>query len=423
MPHHEAVTEGAVQDVPAAESRAPGGIRAVSDRVDDLITALVRAGADDLRGEVEEAVRLLMELYGAGVARMLEIVVEDEAAAGVLLPALRSDAMIAELIELHGITFHRDVDASAVAPPSDAAGGRTAAGGRNLRQVGDRVEELVRRFSEIPDPGLKDPAEEVVRLLVGLYGEALERVLVVVDDAGEQFWGLFDRFGGDELVRSLLILHGLHPSDLDTRIMEALEKVRPYLNSHGGNVEVLSLDDAGVLTLRLQGSCQGCPSSTLTLKLAIERAVREAAPEITAVRAEGLEEPAKKEPATRGGLLQIQKHPGAPAPEPVDEWAELDADTAAVAAGHLAKLELQGASIVVCRVGESLYAYRDGCPGCGSGIAGGRLMGSALVCPGCERTYDVRLAGRCLDAEGLHLDPLPLLSEEGVVRVALGAAP
>src|SRR5213078_3205518 len=105
--------------------------------------------------------------------------------------------------------------------------------------------------------------------------------------------------------------------------------------------------------------------------------------------------------------------------------AELDAETAGVEPGRLARLDLQGSPIVVCRVGESLYAYRDTCPACNSAVAGGRLEGlekSGLVCPGCERTYDVRLAGRCLDSDGLHLDPLPLLAEEGTVRVAVGAA-
>jgi Fe-S cluster biogenesis protein NfuA/nitrite reductase/ring-hydroxylating ferredoxin subunit len=297
--------------------------------------------------------------------------------------------------------------------------------------VGDRIEELIRQFSEVGDPLLKDHAEEVVRLLVDLYGGALERILVIVDDGGEPVWGLFDRFTGDELVRTLLILHGLHPSDLDTRIREAIEKVRPYLKSHGGGVEVLGIDDEGVLMLRLQGSCDGCPSSTLTVKLALERAIREAAPEITAVKAEGV---AERDPAAQGagpaagggGLLQIQRRPGAPAvSEPSDEWAELDDETTSVEPGRLAKVDLQGSPIVVCRVGESLYAYRDTCPACGSAVAGGRLEGleqSGLVCPGCERTYDVRLAGRCLDAAGLYLDPLPLLEEKGTVRVAVGAA-
>jgi Fe-S cluster biogenesis protein NfuA/nitrite reductase/ring-hydroxylating ferredoxin subunit len=439
MADHEHVKAGSVDDTPAAgggnagpngQGAASGGLRAASERIDQLILAITRAGNRELQGKVEEAVRLVIELYGAGLGQMFETVAQEGELGAPLLARCQQDPTLADLISFHGITVQPQ-PAGGTEGDGAETGGRTATGGRNLRQVGDRLEELICQLSEVGDPLLKDHAEEVVRLLVDLYGEALERMLVIVDEGGEPVWGLFDRFTGDELVRTLLILHGLHPSDLDTRIREAIEKVRPYLKSHGGGVEVLGIDDEGVLMLRLQGSCEGCPSSTLTVKLALERAIKEAAPEITAVKAEGV---AERDPAAqgdppaggRGGLLQIQRRAGAQAPgapsQPLDEWAELDAETAGVEPGRLARLDLQGSPIVVCRVGESLYAYRDTCPACGSAVAGGRLEGSTLACPGCERTYDVRLAGRCLDSPDLHLDPLPLLAEEGTVRVAVGAA-
>jgi Fe-S cluster biogenesis protein NfuA/nitrite reductase/ring-hydroxylating ferredoxin subunit len=436
MKDYQPVQTGSVDDLSAAGGGGPGpngrgaasgGLRAASDEIDELIASIARAGARDLRNKVEEAVRLVIQLYGAGLAQVFELVAQEGDRAAPLLARCRRDAVLSELIAFHGIPFHAGADAGAPATVESPkpAGGRTVTGGSNLRQVGDRIEELVRQFAELEDAVLKDHAEGVVRVLVDLYGEALERTLEIVEEDGEEVWGLFDRFAADELVRSLLILHGLHPSDLDTRIREAIEKVRPYLKSHGGGVEVLGIDDAGVLTLRLQGSCHGCPSSTLTVKLALERAIKEAAPEITAVRAEGVDE---RDPAAqgdqpgreaRGGLLQIQHRPGAAPPKRVDDWAELDSETAGVEPGRLVGLDLEGAAIVVCRVGEDLYAYRNACPGCGSAVGGGRLEDAALACPGCGRTYDVRLAGRCLDAPGLHLDPLPLLAEEGTVRVAV----
>ena len=66
---------------------------------------------------------------------------------------------------------------------------------------------------------------------------------------------------------------------------EALEEVRPYLESHGGDVELLAVED-GVVRLRMQGSCSGCPSSAMTLKLAIEDAIRKHAPEVEQIEAE-----------------------------------------------------------------------------------------------------------------------------------------
>jgi Fe-S cluster biogenesis protein NfuA len=165
--------------------------------------------------------------------------------------------------------------------------------GRDLRAVGARIEELLGRLRATADPGTADTAEEVVRLVVELYGAGLERT---VELAGPE---VLERLVEDELVASLLVLHGLHPKDTETRVVEALDQVRPYLGSHAGGVELLGVAD-GVVHLRLQGSCDGCPSSTLTVKQAIERAIEAAAPEVTAVEVENLTR--EREPQ----LLQIQ---------------------------------------------------------------------------------------------------------------------
>ena len=165
---------------------------------------------------------------------------------------------------------------------------------RDLRAVGSRIEELLGRLRAAGDPGTADTAEEVVRLVVELYGAGLERT---VELAGPE---VLERLVEDELVASLLVLHGLHPKDTETRVVEALDQVRPYLGSHAGGVELLGVDPEGVVHLRLEGSCDGCPSSTMTVKLAIERAIEEAAPEVTRVEVENLTR--EREPQ----LLQIR---------------------------------------------------------------------------------------------------------------------
>ena len=166
--------------------------------------------------------------------------------------------------------------------------------GRDLREVGARIEELLGRLRATADPATADTAEEVVRLVVELYGAGLERT---VELAGPE---VLERLVEDELVASLLVLHGLHPKDTEARVVEALDQVRPYLGSHAGGVELLGVGPDGVVHLRLQGSCDGCPSSTLTVKQAIERAIEAAAPEVTAVEVENLTR--EREPR----LLQIQ---------------------------------------------------------------------------------------------------------------------
>jgi Fe-S cluster biogenesis protein NfuA/nitrite reductase/ring-hydroxylating ferredoxin subunit len=273
---------------------------------------------------------------------------------------------------------------------------------RDLRMVGSRIEELLGQIRSTGDPGAAETAEEVVRLVVELYGAGLERA---VELAGPD---ALERFVGDELVASLLVLHGLHPKDTRTRVVEALDQVRPYLGSHAGGVELLGVDpEAGVVRLRLEGSCDGCPSSTQTVRLAIERAIEQAAPEVTAVEVENLT--VEKEPQ----LLQIQ---------PLRREWEVVEGLDGLEPGRLTAVEVAGAGVVVCSVGGELYAYRDRCPACGTGLAGSAALDAeVLACGACRQRFDVRLAGRGLNRPELHLVPLPLLADDGRVRLAVGS--
>lgn len=147
-------------------------------------------------------------------------------------------------------------------------------------RVGERIEQLLGEF----DGTDAELAEDLVHTLLEFYGAGLARIVDVVGGADRP---LLDRLAEDDHVRGLLVLHDLHPRSTHERVTEALDKVRPYLGSHAGDVELVGIDD-GVLRLRLQGTCDGCPSSTVTAKYAIERVVREAAPEISDVVVEGV---------------------------------------------------------------------------------------------------------------------------------------
>jgi Fe-S cluster biogenesis protein NfuA len=176
----------------------------------------------------------------------------------------------------------------------------TAAPAGNLRAVGDRIEALLAELRAINEPRARETAEELVRSLLELYGGGLARMMEIVYDsaAGAE---LFDRFAADDLVASLLLLHDLHPEDAESRILRALDGVRPYLGSHGGDVRFLGIDGDGVVRLRLEGSCHGCPSSSITMKLAIEKAIGEAAPEVTRIEVEGVAEPGAESMASAAG--------------------------------------------------------------------------------------------------------------------------
>ncbi len=282
------------------------------------------------------------------------------------------------------------------------------------REVAARIGELLEQVRGTGDPAAADLAEEVVRQLLELYGAGLERIVSVLDDAGPDGTALLGRLTDDDLVASLLLVHDLHPVDVMTRVGQALDHVRPYLGSHAGGIELLGVDDDGVAHLRLEGSCDGCPSSTVTVQLTVERAVLEAAPEITRVDVEGVAAAPSPGPA----LLQIEPFGTSPPDrQPSVDWAPLDLPH--LADGGLVETGIGGATLVVVRLGGSLYAYRNACPACAGSLGDARVAAQILTCARCGARYDVRLAGRPVDDAPGHLDPVPLLDDEDEVRVAL----
>jgi Fe-S cluster biogenesis protein NfuA len=156
-----------------------------------------------------------------------------------------------------------------------------------LRGEGDRISALLGELEHSAGPTTWPRVQELVQRVVGLYGAGLERVLAAAVEAGAPPDRLTQELGADALVASLLVLHGLHPRSVRERVEEALDTVRPYLASHAGDVELLDVDDEGVVRLRWLGTCQGCPSSRITLEHAVERAIAEAAPEVTRVTVDG----------------------------------------------------------------------------------------------------------------------------------------
>ena len=296
----------------------------------------------------------------------------------------------------------------------------------DLRATGERIEALLEAASA-GGRVARERAEELVRLVVDLYGAGLERLLEIVHDAGRLDDELLDRLAADELVASLLVVHGLHPYDVGTRVARALDSVRPYLGSHGGDVQLLDVTDDGLVQLRMLGSCDGCPSSSVTLTLAVETAIQAAAPEVTGIEVE------EAGPAGHGGVIPVSAlrsrlENGAP-PQSGVSWTTVEG-LPGLATGQAGGFSISGLPVVGVRIGSDLFAYRDRCPVCGGSLAGGaverRLGGPAgdavLRCPTCSAHFDVRHAGRGLDGTDDHLEPLPLLVDDGVVTVAVPRA-
>ncbi|MEU8675420.1 NifU family protein [Streptomyces sp. NPDC048560] len=298
------------------------------------------------------------------------------------------------------------------------------------RATGERIDTLI-AASASGGAVARERSEELVRLVADFYGAGLERLLDLVHEQGRLDDDVLAALAGDDLVASVLLVHGLHPYGVETRVEQALESVRPYLGSHGGDVELLAVTDEGTVRLRMLGSCDGCPSSTVTLKLAVQGAVEAAAPEITSIE---VETAADEETGAAGPLVPVDSlfarlHADAAAGDDGAFW-QVVPELSGLEPGAVARVDVGRMPVVVCRVGADLLAFEDRCARCERPFEGAtltrRLGGgpadAILRCAGCRAHYDVRRAGVCLDEDGVHLAPLPLLSDGAAVSVSVPAA-
>ena len=214
-----------------------------------------------------------------------------------------------------------------------------------------RVEQLTAQLESIGDPFARAAAEDLAGALMELYGEGLKRIFAAIAEEGADALG--ERLTVDGVVASLMLIHDLYPVPLEERVQEGLDSVRPYMESHGGDVELLGIED-GIAKLRLEGSCHGCAASASTLELAVEQALQATAPDLAGIDVEGVVEP----PAPVGAFELPMVGGGAPA----SGWQVLDVD---VVPGAVTAAD----GLVVANVDGALLAYRNRCAGCGGAAA------------------------------------------------------
>jgi Fe-S cluster biogenesis protein NfuA/nitrite reductase/ring-hydroxylating ferredoxin subunit len=294
-------------------------------------------------------------------------------------------------------------------------------------QLVERVQELQSRLELSGDSATAALAEELVAAIVQMYGLGLERIVDSLMADGADGERLAASLAEDDLVSTLLLIHDLHPVPLEQRVSDALDSVRPYMESHGGNVELLSLEH-GVARIHLRGSCSDCSASSVTLELAIKQALEQAAPDLEGLEVEGMAAQTAggaglpmvtgMAPAAAAGPTGLELPMVMSAPPAAPSWFDVDS-VGELEDGSLAAVSVAGSDLVVANVEGTLLAYRDRCANCGAPLHSGLLTAGALACPGCARSFFLPRAGRSLDDDHVQLEPVPLLREQGRVKVAL----
>jgi Fe-S cluster biogenesis protein NfuA len=160
---------------------------------------------------------------------------------------------------------------------------------QQLRQL----EALLQAVEANPDPAAAAQTRQIVQTLMDFHGAAIGRICQHLAEAGEPGQAILQALRGDALVASVLLLYGLHPEDLRSRVAGALEQVQPSVRAAGGEVTLVAIGDDGAVRLRLGGQRHGCASSRTALKRSIEETVYAVAPDVSTIEIEeDAEEPA-----------------------------------------------------------------------------------------------------------------------------------
>lgn len=267
----------------------------------------------------------------------------------------------------------------------------------------DRLDDLVAAFEQHPDEIVQAHAFELLRCVDAVHRAGLQRIADLLRIAG-----LERRAVEDPEVRLLFDLYDLGEGGASARADAVLQSVRPYIESHGGRLEIVEAE-AGVVTVRLSGACQGCSGSAATLRHVVEQALREGLPDFVRMEVVG----AVPEPAAgfvpRGSLLLPRR--------PRLTWHDaVRADEVPV--GGTRAVTVAKERVLIMNLAGEMYAYRNACPGTPLPLDDARVTDGAIECPwhGCR--FDVR-GGRRLDADGPGLGVVPIAVEGNIVRIGV----
>lgn len=160
---------------------------------------------------------------------------------------------------------------------------------RDFQNRIQKIGQLVHDLESVADPAARSATKELVQLLMDMHGAGLERFMEIVHQSGEGARTI-DELAEDPLVSSLLVLYGLHPDDLQTRVERKLKQMDSKLHKMGAEASLVSAQD-GNLLLKARVNGHSCGSTARSVQTLLEDAIYEVAPDLASLKVEGLEEP------------------------------------------------------------------------------------------------------------------------------------
>ena len=279
-----------------------------------------------------------------------------------------------------------------------------------FEELAKRVDDAVAAISAL-DPEARAVAEELKAAVEAIHRAGLVTMVrrMRADDAARA--ALFELVD-DPMVHLLLSLHGIVRPDPVTHANQVLESVRPQLHSHGGDVSLARVED-GTAFVRLEGACNGCSMSSVTLRNLVEEALVQGVPSISAVEVLAGEPSPTLIPLES---LRIGRDPASEGWVKVGPAADLPVDD--LSALTLTTATGEATEVIVVNAGQRLSAYRNECAHEALPLNNAvlDLSNNTLTCPWHGFCYDAT-SGECLSAPGAQLEQLPLRVDEGDVWV------
>ena len=287
----------------------------------------------------------------------------------------------------------------------------------SLPSIAMRLDSLVQAFEQHPDEEVREQALEMLGLVDALHRAGIYRLVEVLWTGSPT---VLEKALHDPAINILLQLYDLAPGDPEPleQVELALAQVRPYIESHGGAVDILDVVE-GVVHLRLSGACQGCAGSAMTLKRGIEAALREGFPGFEGIEVHEPVDLAQRKVPTNFIPLQ-QVAPGTRTLNRPVFTTVGRVDT--LPPGALKGVEVGGKRILLCNVAGEFYAYGNECPGSNLPLDDGLINDIALICPWHNCAFDAR-TGRRLDNGQGRLQVIPVAIRDGEIQLALNVEP
>ncbi|MGH3794544.1 MAG: NifU family protein [Pseudonocardiaceae bacterium] len=280
-------------------------------------------------------------------------------------------------------------------------------------QLAKRVDDAVRRIATLEGPA-KETAEEVKAAVEAVHRAGLVTIVRRMRQdprARELLFELVD----DPIVHLLLSLHGIVRPDVMTEAERVLDGVRPSLQSHGGDVELVLVEE-GVAYVRLHGACNGCSMASRTMRSGVEEALVSNIPTITSVEVLPNEPSPTLIPLDAVGAGPNRRADGWVRTNPVEEVPDGEITLMELVTGDGKETE-----VIVVRLGGQLIAYLNVCAHQGLPLDAAILDTEAgtLTCPWHGYCFDAT-SGECMSAPGAQLEQLPLRVDDGHLWIRVG---